>query len=108
MYAKSAESLVQGIAARLPQSGKLDSIGAAADEEKVLTLEAAAVRGFASLQTKLVWVKAQESFMAAGEPIPVGGFVQLPEADANLVIRHKQAVAATEEEAAKAQKASKE
>lgn len=108
------------LAAGVPRSGTLDALSASTEPfhdyvadhkdetvQKIDSLQAMAVRGFASVSGNLKWVKATQHFYVAFEPITAGDLLQIPEKDAAGLVRDGKAVYATDDEIAAAQKATK-
>jgi hypothetical protein len=101
----TAASIAAAFAARYPRAGVIDSVNAS--EGKLPSVDAQAVRGFATVTGKLLWVQALDHFYEAGELIKAGDFVEMRELDANSVISRGLAKASTAVEAAAADIANK-
>lgn len=115
MATKSADVLDTSFASRFPnsrrvprgQSGNVDSLSASAEAGSLDTVQAMAVKGFAAVSGKLVWVRAKQHFYQNFEIISAGDFVQIPEDDAKRLVNAGKAEMATDADVAAAQKASK-
>lgn len=109
MKVLTAVALAASFADRFPnaQPGVLKSLDASAESGTVDSIQAAAVKGFASVSGKLVWVKATEHFYQSGELIQAGDFVQVEDNDARRLINVGRAEYASDEQVAAAQSAPK-
>ena len=97
----TAATLAAAFQSRYPTAAtdRLASLDAAAELDSV---EAMAVRGFASVSSKLVWVRATSHFFVNGEFVSDGDYVELEGSEAHALLRREQALPATAEEAAAA------
>lgn len=107
MRVLSAALVSAAFAARYPNhapdavGGTIESINAA--EENAGSIQAAAVVGFQSNPGKLEWVKANEHFLASGQIVHKGDYVQLKQDTAKMLVANGRAEIVTEDEVQKAQ-----
>ena len=85
----------------LSEAGTVASLSASAG--KLDKVEAMAVRGFSAGTAKLVWVKALDIFLASGELVRAGDYLQLTDGEAANLVNRLMAKFATEAEVLEAQ-----
>ena len=106
----SAVLLGSALASRFPNAGAagtIDSLSASAAAGTLDGVQAMAIKGFAAVSGKLVWVRAKEHFYQNFEIIAAGDFVQVPEDDAKRLVNVGKADFASDADVAAAQKATK-
>jgi 2-phospho-L-lactate transferase/gluconeogenesis factor (CofD/UPF0052 family) len=103
----TAADISAAFAARYPISNTLSALSAASDQGRLDTVQAASFRPFATVSGALKIVKATNHFFVAGSLIQGGELVEVEESVANRLEANGQAVPATDEEIAEAQKPAK-
>jgi hypothetical protein len=111
MALRAAATLAAAYAARYASTSPNEPVGAivdlAAAAETLDTVQAASVRSFSQPTDKLVFVRAKEGFLEAGEHIFVGDYVEVKESVAKMLVARGAADFASEAEVAEASKPQK-